>query len=216
MTDGTGAVVWSADYKPFGEATITVSTITNNLRFPGQHFDRETGLHYNYYRDYNPSTGRFIERDPIGLKGGINLYRYVKNNPLKYKDPRGLVWVYDQSTGTMVHVDDTTGVGTFAGDGYAGNGVGLNNPAEQSTPNVGPIPQGTYDIGDQRNSQQTGPAAMDLTPRDGTNTYGRDNFQIHGDNRQGDNSASRGCIVQNRDTRDQIQNSNDRILEVVP
>jgi uncharacterized protein RhaS with RHS repeats len=55
MTDSSGAVVWSADYKPFGEATVTVSTITNNLRGIGQYFDAETGLNYNYFRDYNPA-----------------------------------------------------------------------------------------------------------------------------------------------------------------
>jgi uncharacterized protein RhaS with RHS repeats len=48
MTDSSGTVVWAADYKPFGEVTITVSTITNNLRFPGQYYDAETGLNYNY------------------------------------------------------------------------------------------------------------------------------------------------------------------------
>ena len=64
MTDSSGAVVWSADYKPFGEATVTVSTITNNLRFPGQYYDAETGLNYNYFRDYNPALGRYVEGDP--------------------------------------------------------------------------------------------------------------------------------------------------------
>jgi RHS repeat-associated protein len=67
MTDNTGTVVWAADYKPFGEATITVSTITNNLRFPGQYFDQEIGLYYNYYRDYNPMIGRYIEADLLWL-----------------------------------------------------------------------------------------------------------------------------------------------------
>jgi RHS repeat-associated protein len=69
MTDSTGAVVWSVDYKPFGEASITVSTITNDLRFPGQYYDAETGLNYNYFRDYNPTIGRYIEADPIGMQG---------------------------------------------------------------------------------------------------------------------------------------------------
>jgi len=90
LTDSTGTVVWSADYKPFGEATITVSTVTNNLRFPGQYYDAETGLNYNYFRDYNPSIGGYIESDPIGLWGGINLYRYVGNNPIYWTDPIGL------------------------------------------------------------------------------------------------------------------------------
>ena len=89
MTNSSGVVVWSADYKPFGEATVTVSTITNNLRFPGQYFDQETNLHYNYFRDYNPVIGRYIEKDRIGLRGGINLYAYV-NNPISWIDPLGL------------------------------------------------------------------------------------------------------------------------------
>src|SRR5271169_5632988 len=89
MTDSSGAVVWSAYYKPFGAATVTLSTITNNLRFPGQYFDAETGLNYNYFRDYNPVIGRYIEKDPIGLRGGISLYRYVRNNPVNQIDPSG-------------------------------------------------------------------------------------------------------------------------------
>jgi RHS repeat-associated protein len=91
MTDSNGTVVWAADYKPFGEATIAVSTITNNLRFPGQYYDTETGLNYNYFRDYNPVIGRYIEADPIGLKGGMNhLFTYVDQNPITFIDPEGL------------------------------------------------------------------------------------------------------------------------------
>jgi RHS repeat-associated protein len=90
MTDSTGTVVWAADYKPFGEATIAVSTITNNLRFPGQYFDAETGLHYNYLRDYNPTVGRYIEPDLIGITGDINLYLYAKADSIRFSDPFGL------------------------------------------------------------------------------------------------------------------------------
>ena len=92
MTDAAGVVVWTADYKPFGEATVNPSsTITNNLRFPGQYYDAETGLNYNYYRDYNPVIGRYVESDPLGLEQGRNhLYSYVQNNPIKNTDPKGL------------------------------------------------------------------------------------------------------------------------------
>jgi RHS repeat-associated protein len=84
-------VVWAAEHAPFGKAEVNVnSTITNNLRFPGQYFDAETGLHYNWNRYYDPDTGRYLTPDPIGLAGGINLYAYVTNNPVNYFDPQGL------------------------------------------------------------------------------------------------------------------------------
>jgi len=90
MTDNAQTVVWKADYEPFGKANISVNTIENNLRFPGQYYDSETGNHYNYFRDYNPLTGRYVQSDPIGLEGGVNTYGYANINPLKYIDPNGL------------------------------------------------------------------------------------------------------------------------------
>jgi RHS repeat-associated protein len=72
LTDDAGTVRWKASYTPFGKATVEVNTVENNIRFPGQYFDAETGLHYNYFRDYDPEIGRYIQSDPIGLAGGIN------------------------------------------------------------------------------------------------------------------------------------------------
>jgi RHS repeat-associated protein len=91
MTDANQAVVWSAYYKPFGAATITISTITNNLRFPGQYYDAETALNQNWFREYNNMIGRYVEADPIGLNGGINQYNYAKANPVRFVDPKGLM-----------------------------------------------------------------------------------------------------------------------------
>jgi RHS repeat-associated protein len=91
MTDTSGDIVWKAAYNPFGKAEVDPSsTITNNFRFPGQYYDAESGLHYNWHRYYDPGTGRYMTADPIGIKGDINLYSYVINNPIKFIDPYGL------------------------------------------------------------------------------------------------------------------------------
>jgi len=86
-----GSVVWSAQYEAFGNAHIDVETVVNNLRFPGQYFDKETGLHYNFQRYYDPAVGRYISADPIGFDGDdVNWYGYVGNDPINKSDPIGL------------------------------------------------------------------------------------------------------------------------------
>jgi RHS repeat-associated protein len=91
VLDQDQAVVWNAVRKPFGEtAVLPGSTFANPFRFPGQFFDDETGMHYNYYRYYDPKTSRYISADPIGLDGGLNLYAYVGGDPVNWIDPLGL------------------------------------------------------------------------------------------------------------------------------
>ncbi|WP_305888020.1 RHS repeat-associated core domain-containing protein, partial [Burkholderia ubonensis] len=97
MTDELGDVVWEASYKAWGEAREVIAraskaagiTPRNLLRFQGQQVDEETGLHYNRYRYYDPASGRFVSKDPIGLDGGINVYQYAPN-PVQWVDPLGL------------------------------------------------------------------------------------------------------------------------------
>lgn len=95
-TDKQGNVVWAASYNVFGKAAIITPaatadkpTIDTNLRLPGQYYDAESGLHYNYRRYYDPETGRYVTQDPIGLAGGFNLYGYVYGNPVNLMDPTG-------------------------------------------------------------------------------------------------------------------------------
>ena len=92
-----GAVVWQGEYTAFGEAEISIAAVSNHLRFPGQYYDAESGLHQNMYRDYDPSLGRYIQADPIGLAGRRNVYGYVKNRPLYFSDPLGLKFVYKKN-----------------------------------------------------------------------------------------------------------------------
>lgn len=90
LTDSSGTVQWKGAYDPYGNVTVEVSTLEQTQRFPGQRYNKETGLHYNYFRDYDPEIGRYLQSDPIGLNGGINTYGYVGANPLNYVDPWGL------------------------------------------------------------------------------------------------------------------------------
>ncbi len=92
MTDSTKAIVWDAVYTPFGQVHSITGTATNSQRFPGQYADAETGYSYNYFRDYDPTIGRYIESDPIGLNGGLNTYAYVGGNPLIRSDEEGTIW----------------------------------------------------------------------------------------------------------------------------
>ncbi|MBT2117802.1 RHS repeat protein [Dyella sp. LX-66] len=93
VSDGAGATVWQWSYKgnPFGEQQPTsTSGFVYNLRFPGQYYDSESGLGQNVNRDYEATTGRYIESDPSGLMGGMATYAYVGNQPLTYEDLLGL------------------------------------------------------------------------------------------------------------------------------
>ncbi|MFC6337891.1 RHS repeat-associated core domain-containing protein [Pseudomonas karstica] len=86
----TRAHGWSAHYRAYGQITrLDVNTVTNPLRFQGQYFDQESGLHYNRHRYYNPDNGRYLTPDPVKLAGGLNGYQYVPN-PTGWVDPLGL------------------------------------------------------------------------------------------------------------------------------
>ena len=97
LTDDYGDVVWEASYRAWGEAREVIARASkaagivarNSLRFQGQQVDEESGLAYNRHRYYDPNTGRFISKDPIGLAGGVNVYQYAPN-PVGWVDPLGL------------------------------------------------------------------------------------------------------------------------------
>ncbi|UTW11525.1 RHS repeat-associated core domain-containing protein [Marinobacterium rhizophilum] len=141
VTDSQGAVVWRWEPRPFGDSLADEDPdgdgerLTFNLRFPGQYFDAETGLYYNYYRNYDPAMGRYMESDPIGLLGGLNGYSYVDANPLIRFDSLGL-WSFNMEAyfgiggGVSIAYSDGTlevlgkiGVGIGGGASYDNYGT---------------------------------------------------------------------------------------------
>jgi RHS repeat-associated protein len=92
MTDSTEALVWDAVYWPFGAVYSITGSAVNNLRFPGQYFLLEAGVHYNWYRHYDPTLGRYTQPDPLEFVNGPSLYAYVDGNPVFRTDPTGRFW----------------------------------------------------------------------------------------------------------------------------
>jgi RHS repeat-associated protein len=91
VTSNTGQIKWQGAIDAFGKVEVDTNAISSPLRFSGQFYDQESGLHYNMFRDYDPEIGRYIQSDPIGLAGGINTYGYVSGNPIMLYDPDGLL-----------------------------------------------------------------------------------------------------------------------------
>ncbi len=80
LTGSDGTIVWQASYRSWGSVEqLAVREVDQSLRFQGQYFDSETGLHYNTFRFYDAEVGRFLSQDPIGLAGGTNVYSYAAN-----------------------------------------------------------------------------------------------------------------------------------------
>jgi RHS repeat-associated protein len=94
--DMSGALLWTWYSDAFGttlpgeDPGHTGKRFTLNVRFPGQYYDAESGLHYNGQRYYAPTLGRYISSDPIGLAGGVNTYIYANGVPIVFSDPFGL------------------------------------------------------------------------------------------------------------------------------
>lgn len=94
ITNASAQLVWQWDGEPFGATAANsnpsgLGEFGNNLRFPGQYLDVETGYHHNGWREYDPAVGRYVQSDPIGLRGGLNTYAYADGNPLNVRDPDG-------------------------------------------------------------------------------------------------------------------------------
>ncbi|MGY2224947.1 RHS repeat-associated core domain-containing protein [Pseudomonas gingeri] len=118
MSDAYGTTAPNEDVA--GSGTLTHIP----LRFPGQLYDAQTQLNYNYYRDYDANLGRYVQSDPIGLKSGVNTYAYVNGNPTRYIDPTGRnAFIIGGEIGAEAGTAIFPGIGTVVG-GVVGAGVG--------------------------------------------------------------------------------------------
>lgn len=124
VTTPSQKTVWRWVSDPFGNGYPTEGTddlgvkFSYNLRFPGQYYDAETMLHYNYFRDYDPTIGRYVQSDPIGLEGSINTYAYVNGSPLIHIDPLGL-WTVNIGISGSINIPLIGPVG-IGGGGFGG------------------------------------------------------------------------------------------------
>jgi len=119
------------------------------------------------------------------------------------------MWTYNQSDGTLAKGGATLGIG------YSGFDAGKNMPSAENEPSIGPIPRGRWKIGNLYQSENHGPDCMPLTPCDGTETFGRSGFLLHGDSILHPGSASHGCIIMPRSVRLEVASSGDMDLEVI-
>lgn len=108
-SDAAGRSSWQALSESFGQTLERSGNRTRmNLRFAGQYFDEETGMHYNQQRDYSPVLGRYIQTDPIGLNGGVNTFIYAEGKPISLSDPTGQQAVIPGPVGIPIPVPGPT------------------------------------------------------------------------------------------------------------
>ncbi len=171
VSDDQGQVTWQASHTPFGAAIEFANHDSVSVRFPGQYLDGESGVHYNYHRYFDPSTGRYSRSDPIGLAGGINPYLYANANPLRFVDPYGLF--EGPVPGVQPQVAPAPSPTSPASPG-SGAGIGVlrllgaiglllyPSPAGEGSDqvpipdNVIPFPEPTRDVGDRQCPPATG------------------------------------------------------------
>lgn len=175
ILDANKKVRWRWMGEPFGaspaeeQPTAGLAALQQNLRFPGQQYEPFGGRHYNHFRDYDPTTGRYVQSDPIGLAGGINTYAYVGGNPLSYVDPLGLfiTATYNHATGMLYAYDSDTGK-LYSGPFESGG-----------KPWGDPIPNGDFDILSDRRNDFFRLEPVDQSYGDDQTSSGRGEFRLH-------------------------------------
>jgi RHS repeat-associated protein len=183
---GADARVSAATIEPFGSTEPTGTPSTNAIHFTGRENDG-TILHYSRARHYDPVRSRFVSEDPLGYKGGLNVYRYGADNPLRFVDPKGLTKIDVDIRARKMTVDpEVPGRPPYSVPVTSGHGECMNSPPCGNRPWDGPIPGGGYTIDTTQVSDpgtvgdilrnilgDWGDWRVPLVPNPGTNTFGR-------------------------------------------
>jgi RHS repeat-associated protein len=207
VVDSAGNVVSQYAYDPYGKRSVLAEAYAPMVGFAGYFIHAPSAINFAVFRGFRADIARWISRDPLQERGGLNLYAYVGNNSINRIDPLGLQWDCrtDQSSGRTTCTDPhNPDAGLLYNEvGYSGSeDGGRNNPALQDVQSVGPLPRGKYTIaaprGTPADAGHTGPNTMNLTPADGGNpcantTRDCNSFRIHGDNAT--HTASQGCLI---------------------
>jgi RHS repeat-associated protein len=198
-------ILWRWDSTdPFGlsqpeEIQTDTGKFAYNARFPGQLFDKETNNYYNYFRDYDPSIGRYVQSDPIGLAAGPNTYAYAGSNPLQFADPAGLevTMILNTNSGTLSVTDNNTGANVKAGAFTGGRADYSGRINHTGTGLYIPAPAGTYYIVPNPNPFSE-PGWFGLMKQDDRiDDYLNDNGKQRSGIRLHKGTRSEGCVTVN-------------------
>ncbi len=211
INSATGAVVEQLDYDEFGNVIGDSNPGFQPFGFAGGLYDEDTKLVRFGARDYASDIGRWITKDPAGLNFGMNLYAYVKNNPMNRIDPLGLYeCTYYTSTHTMVCISDDGNNNISSRNWTSGNngsncitGDCQDNPNHSDESYAGPAPQGHYTLGPPT---APGGGRRRMTPDAGTDMKGRSGIETHGCTNPA--TCSEGCLAaKSNNTRDNFNNA---------